>query len=203
MKLLIVDDHAVVREGLAALLAQSGPDTEILQAGGSAEGFRIAAAHADLDAIVLDLTMPGMGGLEAIAEFGRRWPALPVIVLSSSDDSADVRAALAAGALGYVPKSANPGTLLAALRLVLAGEIYVPPLLLAAAPSRAPAAPPLTQRHLDVLRLLAQGLANKRIGSALGISEKTVKAHVTAIFRVLKVANRTQAAAAARRARLV
>jgi two-component system nitrate/nitrite response regulator NarL len=210
MKLLIVDDHAILREGLAAMLRQVGPDTEVLQAGESAEGLRMAEQHADLDAVFLDLEMPGSGGMSAIPEFGKRRPELPVIVLSSSEDPRDVRRALALGALGYIPKSSPPRTLLSALQLVLSGNIYVPPLMLAPA-AAAPrstgvdAARPgasLTERQLEVLRLLGKGLSNKEIGRDLGLSEKTVKAHVTAIFKTLNVVNRTQAASAAREADL-
>lgn len=211
MKLLIVDDHAILREGLAAMLRQAGPDTEVLQAGDGAEGVRMAEAHLDLDAVFLDLEMPGGHGMSAVPEFGRRRPELPVIVLSSSEDPQDVRRALALGALGYVPKSAAPQTLLSALTLVLSGNVYVPPLMLnpasaAAGPAAANGAgsrASLTARQLEVLRLLSDGMSNKEIGRALGLSDKTVKAHVTVIFKTLNVVNRTQAASAARRAALL
>lgn len=210
MKLLIVDDHAILREGLAAMLRQVGPDTVVLQAGDAAEGLRIAEAEADLDAVFLDLEMPVSGGMSAIPEFGRRRPEVPVIVLSSSEDPRDVRHALALGALGYVPKSYPPRTLLSALQLVLSGNIYVPPLMLDAAATAArpsgsgTAAGPraLTERQIEVLRQIGKGLSNKEIGRELGLSEKTVKAHVTAIFKALNVVNRTQAASAARMADL-
>ena len=112
MKLLIVDDHPVVREGLVALLQQGRPDTVVVEAHDSAAGLAMAENHLDLDVVLLDLALPGMGGMSAIAEFGRRRPELPVIILSSSEDPLDVRRALAAGALGYVPKSASRQTLL-------------------------------------------------------------------------------------------
>lgn len=211
MKLLIVDDHPIVREGLAAVLRQAGPDTTVLQAGGGAEGLDLAAANTDLDAVFLDLAMPEMGGLAAIRQFGARRPDLPVIVLSSSEDAEDVRRALASGALGYVPKSAPPRTLLAALQLVLAGDVYVPPLLLGEARAvqagGAGAAAAfhgrLTERQIDVLRLVCRGASNKEIARQLALSDKTVKAHVTAIFRALNVVNRTQAATAAQTAGLL
>ena len=95
MKLLIVDDHAILREGLAAILRQAGPDTVVLQAADGAEGVRMAEEHLDLDAVFLDLQMPGVDGMSAVPEFGRRRPELPVIVLSSSEDPQDVRRALA------------------------------------------------------------------------------------------------------------
>src|SRR6185312_842025 len=119
MKLLIVDDHPVLREGLAALLRQAGPETEVLLASDAADGLALVERHADLDAVVLDLMMPGMDGWRAITEFGRKRPELPVIVLSSSEDPQDARKALALGALGYVPKSASQHVLLSAIRIVL------------------------------------------------------------------------------------
>src|ERR1700761_6439907 len=207
MKLLIVDDHPVLREGLAALLRQAGPDMHPLEASSAAEAFRLADEHADLDIVILDLIMPGMDGLQALAEFGRRRPDLPVVVLSSSEDPQDARRALSSGALGYVPKSASQHTLVAAIRLVMDGELYIPPLIMAAmdddggAAAAAPARPgsvDLTQRQIDVLRLLSEGHSNKAIAIRLDLSEKTVKVHVGAIFRALLVANRTQAANAGR-----
>ena len=211
MKLLIVDDHAIVREGLAAMLRRAGPATDVLQASDGAEGLRIAEEHLDLDAVFLDLQMPGLGGMSAVPEFGRRRPDLPVIVLSSSEDPQDVRRALALGALGYVPKSAPPTTLLSALQLVLTGNIYVPPLMLdAIGLTKRPwmseergRADLLTERQVEVLRQLSAGLSNKEIARELGLSDKTVKAHITSIFKALDVVNRTQAASAARQAKLL
>jgi two-component system nitrate/nitrite response regulator NarL len=145
--------------------------------------------------------MPG-GGMAAIRALAARRPLLPIIVLSSSEAPEDVRQALAAGAVGYLPKSAAAQTMLSALRLVLAGEIYVPPLMLDAGGAR-PGGDGLTQRQIAVLRLLCRGVSNKEIARDLGISEKTAKAHITAIFKALGAVNRLQAAAAARRAGLV
>ena len=209
MKLLIVDDHAIVREGLAAMLRLVAQDVFVLLASDGAEGLQLAAAHPDIDAVLLDLEMPNVDGMSVLPEFGRQRPDLPVIVLSSSEKPQDVRRALSLGALGYVPKSAAPHTLLSALQLVLSGNVYVPPLMLNAgngAPGSRPAAggpASLTARQLDVLRLLSAGESNKGIARALGLSDKTVKAHVTAIFKALDVVNRTQAASAARRAGLL
>ena len=213
MKFLIVDDHPVVREGLAALLRQAGPDVAVLLAENSAQGLSLAETRLDLDAVLLDLAMPGSDGLSAIFEFGKRRPQLPVIILSSSEDPRDVRRALASGALGYIPKSAPPRTILAALQFVLAGNVYVPTLLVnetASASAEASgqgapngAGPSLTARQIDVLRLVCDGQSNKEIARTLGLSDKTVKAHVTAIFKSLNVVNRMQAAAAARHAALI
>jgi DNA-binding NarL/FixJ family response regulator len=209
MKLLIVDDHAVVREGVAAMLGQAAPGSEILRAESAEAGVVLAGAHADLTAIILDFTMPGLAGAAAIQAFGAARPDVPVIVLSASEDPADVQRAIDAGALGYVPKSATPKTIMLALGLVLQGEMYLPPLLLApaaglpaGAEARAPGLARLTERQLEILAMLARGLPNKVIANRLGVSDKTVKAHVTAIFKALDVVNRTQAANAARAAGL-
>jgi len=211
MKLLIVDDHPVLREGLAALLRQAGPDTCIVQAENATMALGLLDLHSDLDVVVLDLMMPGIGGMAAITEFGRKRPDLPVIVLSSSEDPHEARRALALGALGYVPKSAGQHTLISAIELVMKGEIYVPPLILAeGTPRSGPqhssvigSAASLTERQLDVLRRLSAGQPNKVIAYELDLSEKTVKAHITAIFKALNVVNRTQAAAIGREAGII
>ena len=211
MKILIVDDHPVFRDGFAALLQHAGEQTIVHQAGSVSDGLARLAEHDDIDVLVLDLFMPNGGGFAAIAEFGRTRRDLPIIVLSSSEDPKDVRRALAMGALGYVPKSASPHALLSAIKLVMNGDIYVPPLILAEANAGGPGnakgqsdiGDVLTRRQIDVLCLLAQGLPNKTIATKLELSEKTVKAHITAIFRVLNVVNRTQAASAGRAAGLI
>ncbi len=204
LSVLIVDDHPLVRAGLAALLREHGGVGRVLEAADAETGLALARAHSDLDVVLLDLMLPGGDGSpSSIEAFARLRPDLPVIVLSALENPALVRAALAAGALGYILKSADTQTLLAALRFVLDGNVYVSPGMLvdgAAAKSEALA---LSRRQIEVLRLLANGLPNKAIGRELGVSEKTVKAHVSAIFRALEVANRVQAGAAARRLRLI
>jgi DNA-binding NarL/FixJ family response regulator len=208
MKLLIIDDHSIMRAGLAALLEQSNADVRVLQAGDAPSGLIEIEQHPDLDAVFLDLNLPGQDGMSALADIGRRRPDLPVILLSSSEDPHDVRRGLAGGALGYLPKSASPQTLMSALQLVLAGEVYVPQIMLRT-PAQGDGAPTrangyaLTDRQVDVLRLLSRGLSNKEIGRELSIAERTIKAHVTAIFKALGVVNRTQAVEAARRATLI
>lgn len=201
MKLLIVDDHPLFRDGLAALLRQSGPAAAVIQASTTDEALRIADEEI-IDAVFMDLMMPGLSGEGAIREFARRHPDLPVIVLSSSESPHDVRRVLNAGASGYIPKSATAQTVVSALNLVLSGNVYVPPLLIAAtARASGPGAhanqnsiSQLTDRQVDVLRYLRDGLTNKEISANLGIAEKTVKVHIAAIFKTLNVVNRTQAA---------
>ena len=197
MKVLLVDDHAVVREGVAAVLRQAALNSVILQAADTTAAIAVAHEHSDIDIVLLDLMMPGVSGMAALDGFAAAHPAIPVIVLSSSEVPGDVRAVLARGALGYVPKSANPATLLAAVQLVLSGEMYVPPFLANLTTDDVPPADRLaglTDRQMAVLKLVGEGAVNKEIAYRLGISEKTVKAHLTAIFRAIKVTNRAAAA---------
>ena len=210
MKLLVIDDHPIVLDGLAALLTGAGKDMVVLTARDAPSGFKLLEAHPDLDIVLLDLRLPGVSGHAAIAEFGRLRPTLPVIVLSSSEDPADVRKAIALGALGYVTKSASRHALMSAIDLVLNGEIYVPPLMIDSVFADAPKeeagaghAVRLTDRQVEVLAMLAQGLSNKVIAARLHLSEKTVKIHISAIFRALNVINRTQAAAVGRESGLI
>ena len=200
MKALIVDDHAMMREGVATVLRTGFADAVVLQASDGAAALMLAAANADLDIVLLDLVLPGTDGMAVLATFGTTHPGLPVVVLSGSEDVRDVRRALALGALGYVAKSASATTLVAALHLVLGGDIYVPPFVVRAtaepvAPDRRDA---LTERQNQVLAMLAAELSNKQIADRLKLSEKTVKAHVTAILRALDVPNRGAAARIAR-----
>ncbi len=188
------------------MLKQAGPDTIVFQASTVVEALAFIDGKTEVDAIVLDLVMPGVGGFQAITEFGLKRPDLPVIVLSSSEDPRDVQKALALGALGYVPKSASATVLLSAIKLVLNGDRYVPPLILNTHFGNNGwkngqidlGAGRLTERQVEVLNLLSKGQPNKTIATALNLSEKTVKAHITAIFKTLNVVNRTQAAAVGR-----
>lgn len=131
MKFLIIDDHPIVREGVAAVLRQIDGAVEILEAGDGKTGLAQLAAHADFDCVLLDLRMTGMAGMPTLEQMRQEYPAVPLVVVPSSEDPADARRALAAGARGYIPESVGRNTMLAAIRLVLAGEVYVPPLVLA------------------------------------------------------------------------
>ncbi|MDN3277972.1 response regulator transcription factor [Frankia sp. RB7] len=199
MKFLIVDDHSILRAGISVLLKQENPDAVVVEASDGEQALALAEAQPDLDAVLLDLQMPGVGGQSVLEEFGRRFPGLPVVILTSTEDPEEVRKSLSSGALGYVPKSASSTTLIGALKLVLQGDVYVPPLMLNERPREIPTNPPaaslrrLTQRQSDVLRLVQRGISNKLIARELGLSEKTVKVHVTSILKALNVTTRTAA----------
>ena len=200
-KILLADDHALFREGVKQLLARLHPHVLVIEAANGAEVLHAARAQQDFDLVLLDLAMLGVDGFTGLAAFRTHAPSTPVVVLSASEDAADVRAALDGGASGFISKSSSSEVILGALRLVLAGGVYVPPTLLGGHNAVAAKADidALTPRQRDVLALLAQGLSNKTIGGTLGLSEATVKQHVSAILKTLNVANRMQAVIAGRR----
>jgi DNA-binding NarL/FixJ family response regulator len=218
MKILIADDHRLVIEAVKAKLSELEPGIEFVLAMSVDE--LLAGANDELDLALIDLNMPGADGQAHIDEIRRRHPAVPVIVLSGYEDPAIMRSALERGVLGFIPKAYSPEVMLSAVRLVLAGGVYVPPMMLTALPpgivagvapaqngdARAAGASAatlehlrsvLTERQVEVLQLLSQGKPNKLIGRSLGISEGTVKIHLAAIFRALNVRNRTEAVVAA------
>jgi two-component system nitrate/nitrite response regulator NarL len=184
MKILIVDDHPALREGIASSIRRSEPDCIIFQAGDIPHALSLVVQNSDLDIVLLDLVLPGIGGLPAISEFSRARPALPVVVLSSSEDHQIARHALAQGALGYVAKSASTTSLLSAIQLVLNGDLYVPPFVLAQPASgrpsslemeARPARLALTGRQIDVLQRIGAGQSNRTIAAELDLSEKRSK----------------------------
>jgi len=204
MKILLADDHPLVREGVRQVLAQLEPPVEILDAHDYPSLFTRAARHPDLDLALVDLNMPGFAGTQGITQFRSRFPDIPLMVLSASESLHDVRHALEAGALGYIPKAASTAVMLAAVRQVLSGGIYVPLGLSGLHPAgpadfKALQHSGLTVRQLEVARLLAQGCANKTIASMLAMSESTVKVHIAAIFRAFNASNRTEAVLAIQR----
>lgn len=232
MKILVADDHRLIVEAVKAKLSELECGVTFVLALTVDEIF--AGASEDVDLAVVDLNMPGADGHSHIDELRRRYPKLPVIVLSGDDHPAVMRSALDSGVLGFIPKAYSPEIMISAVRLVLAGGVYVPPMMLSALspgvvvggagvartqPSRSGEAGSgdaadsaetatelhtlahlrnvLTERQVEVLRLLSQGKPNKLIGRGLGISEGTVKIHLAAIFRALNVRNRTEAVLAA------
>ncbi len=199
MKTLLADDHPLMREGVRQVLAQLEPSVEIIDAHDYPSLFAQTALHSDLDLALVDLNMPGLVGMQGISQFRQLFPDIPLVVLSASESSHDIRSVLEAGALGYIPKAASTEVMLDALRRVLAGDLYVPQCVQETADrSRPPLLPDtvldeLTGRQREVARLLGHGFTNKAIGSMLGMTENTVKVHVAAIFRALGVTNRTEA----------
>jgi two-component system, NarL family, nitrate/nitrite response regulator NarL len=206
MKFIIIDDHSIMRDGLTALLQQTSTTVQVFSARNADEALKLLDQSNDFDLVILDLFIPGTDGFQAISAFGRSHPELPVIVLSSSEDPRDARKALANGALGYVPKSAGQLVLLSAIKLVMNGDLYIPPFILdeksrsTENTTRTEPQPKLTPRQIEVLLLLCEGHSNKAIATKLRLSEKTVKVHVSLIFRTLNVANRVQASKVAKEA---
>ena len=208
MKILVVDDHVLIREALRGVLKELKEDAAIVEAPGSRQAMQRIAENPDLELILLDLNLPDSSGFDVLAELRERHPAISVVMLSASNDRDDIARALDLGALGFIPKSAPREVMLGAFKLIFAGGIYVPPEILdrsRAAPKasarseRPPTAADLglTERQMDVLVLMMQGKSNKAICRVLDLAEPTVKNHVTAILKALKATNRTQAVIAA------
>ena len=213
MKILVVDDHVLIREALRGVLRElKGEATVIIEAPDSRQAMRQIEQNRDVELILLDLGLPDRDGFEMLGELGVRYPTISVVVLSAYHDRDRVMKALDLGALGFIPKSAQREVMLGALNLIFAGGIYIPPEILgrhepAARPGQAAPAPPnervmgsdlgLTERQIEVLALMMQGKSNKAICRALALAEPTVKIHVSAILKALKVANRTEAVIAA------
>jgi len=204
LKVLVVDDHPLIREALRQVLRALDENIELVEAAGAPEAAAAAEAHGDLDLILLDLALPGADGFEVLRELRERHPSFPIVVLSATEQAEVVMRALDAGAMGFIPKTSSNELLLGALRLVLSGGVYLPAEVLRRSPApvlrSAPAAAGtdcrdlgLTQRQAQVLALVIQGKPNKIICRELDLAEGTVKIHVTAILKALGVANRTQA----------
>ena len=211
MKALLVDDHALIRDALRAVLVELKPDVLVEEASNGESALRLAQEHPDLDLVLLDLNLPDGDGLAVLNTLRRRRSNAAVVILSAFNDREHVVTALRAGASGFIPKSAKREVMLSALNLVFSGGIYIPPEVLPLdinahespalpAQPRAPALPVdlgLTERQLEVLALMMQGKSNKAICRALDLAEPTVKSYVTSILRALKATNRTEAVIAA------
>jgi len=198
IRLLIVDDHPVVRDGLVAILHQGEPDLEVV--GEAGDGLAAVEAWRTLrpTVTIMDLQLPGLPGVEAIAAIRREDPDARILVLTTFDGDAEIQRALEAGARGYLLKNMRRAVLIEAVRAVAAGERYLPPAT-AARLVEAMESERLTARELDVLRLLARGHRNREIADALGVAEPTVKIHVNNLLRKLRVKDRTEAAMVALR----
>jgi DNA-binding NarL/FixJ family response regulator len=209
MKILVVDDHALIREALRGVLRKIERRALILEAADGHAAIEAIERQDDIGLVLLDLNLPDRDGLTLLIELRQRFPAIGVVVLSALQDHANIKRALDLGALGYIPKSAPRDVMLSALRLVFAGGVYIPrealtraetppaPLPRQDRPIVTPTEVGLSERQLEVLALLMQGKSNKIICRTLNLMEPTVKHHVAAILRALKVSNRTQAVVAA------
>jgi DNA-binding NarL/FixJ family response regulator len=196
MKILLADDHPLFREALRAVIERVCPGASFSEASGYADVMSLTREDETFDLVFVDLMMPGGDDFSELARLRRRIPLTPTIVVSSRDDSPTVRRAMACGVAAYIPKSLSQAEMEAAIRRVLAGDIYVP------AETREPHERPaaagdendeLTPRQFAVLEQLARGSSNRQISHYLGIEEITVKAHISAILRKLGVKNRVQA----------
>ncbi|MBV8167447.1 MAG: response regulator transcription factor [Alphaproteobacteria bacterium] len=199
-RILIADDHPMMRAALAQALGQALPDRHLVEA--ASLDAAIAAIRADpaLDLILLDLNMPGMNGFSGLLLLRAEFPAVPVVIVSASEDAATVSRALDCGASGFIPKSAPSERFAEAIQAVLAGDLWFPTDLETVADDDIAARlASLTPQQLKVLLMLTEGRLNKQIAHEMQVTEATVKAHVTMILRKLGVASRTQAVIAARR----
>ena len=202
MRILHADDHPMFREGLRFFLKLLDPQVVILEASNFQAALDKLALEAPVDLLLLDLQMPGMGELEGFFTIRRRHPTLPVVIISGVNDSRIIRTLLDAGARGYIPKFATSEVLMEGLRKVLHGEVYAPDGLFMPASQAAGTTgedDALTSRQLQILPLLADGMPNKQIADALGVTEGTIKQHLKELFRRLNARNRTQAVQEARR----
>jgi DNA-binding NarL/FixJ family response regulator len=213
VKILVVDDHELIREGLRPVLlelAEGANAVQVLEAHDYSRALEIADAHPDLDLALLDFNLPNVAGFAALVDIQERYPGLPVVMMSGDDDPGVVREALERGALGFIPKTSSRAVILNALRLVLSGGTYVPREIMGAARSATAGAAStrgersagtavlgLTPRQSEVLELLLAGKSNKVICRELGMAEGTVKNHVAVILKALDATNRVEAVVAA------
>ena len=214
MKILVVDDHPLVRDAIASLLARLDAAVTVLQACDCAGALELVRANYDIDLVVLDLHLPGTRGFDALDLLRVEQPAMPIVILSMAHDRATVLQAIKHGAMGFIPKLAAKDVILNAARLVLSGSVYLPPEAIADGDGRladsidrshlqqgprSQSELALTRRQGQVLALVMEGKSNKEICRVLGLAERTVKVHLTAVLNALAVSTRTQAVIAANR----
>lgn len=196
MRVLLADDHNLVRDALKSYVERLEPSAQILTTESLDGALAVAARTEDLDLIILDLRMPGMNGLSGLKQMRALRPAVPVVIMSGAAGQEDVRGALELGAKGFLPKTLTGPALVSAIKLILAGERFVPFDALEGAdePALRNEVAPLTQREREVLGYLEKGWSNKEIARALDLQEVTIKLHIRGICRKLGAKNRTQAA---------
>jgi DNA-binding NarL/FixJ family response regulator len=210
LKLLVVEDHALVREGLVRLLGQIEDGATVFESANFESALTVLDNEGEFDLLLLDLALPGIDGFAGLDILRRRYPAMPVAVVSAYDDTPTITRVMNLGASGFIPKAYSGEALLCAVRDVLAGSIYRPTGQQCARLDDATPVPPnkvsvrpdevgLTDRQAQVLALMVRGLSNRDIADQLELSEGTVKIHVTAVFKALGVTSRTQALVAVAR----
>ena len=212
IKVLLVDDHALFRDGMRYVLQQLADEVEIIDTGNFTEALQLVNANPNIDLALLDLNMPDSDGVPSLQLFHQRFPDIPLVVVSGSDQRDDIENVMNLGAMGFISKMSPSKVMLSALRMVLDGGVYVPPQLLHQAVSkmemglsmtdkRSQRASKygLTPRQLEVLQFIGAGLSNKDIAKKLDLAEGTVKIHVAAIYQALHVSSRVDAVATAQR----
>ncbi|MCC6470511.1 MAG: response regulator transcription factor [Alphaproteobacteria bacterium] len=201
MRVILADDHDLVRESLKAYIERLAPDIAIAAGRDMQEALALIEQNPPADVIVLDLNMPGMNGLEGLRRACAMRPQTPVVIMSGNNDPSVVRQTLSQGAKGFFPKTMNGRVLVNALRLVVAGETFIPSALLGdggeGGSRDSGNGPAFTRREHEVLGHLLRGRSNKEIALSLGIEEVTIKLHVRGVCRKLGARNRTEAVAIA------
>jgi DNA-binding NarL/FixJ family response regulator len=205
MKILIVDDHALIREALHTVIKELKRETIILEASNSRQAMHIVEEHPDLSLILLDLNLPDRDGFSVLGELRERYATIAIIILSASNDQDKVKRAFSLGALGFIPKTTERDVMLRAIQLVLSGGIYIPLEILDAEETTSPRLTNklatrkclnglgLTDRQIEVLALLMEGKNNKAIAKTLNMAVPTVKNHITVVLKALNVTSRTEA----------
>ena len=203
MKILVVDDHALFRQGVAMILRELYPDSSIIEAANAAEAMDAGSRHQDIRLVLCDLRSEEDAEFKALERLVKKLPKAAIAVISGSDNPADISMSYKVGAKGYIVKSSSSDTLRHALPLILSGETFIPSSAIAMLTSARKverkrgatptAGPKLTPRQHEILLLMAQGMQNKDIASELGMLEGTVKVHVKSILQKLGVNNRTHA----------
>ena len=203
---LLIDDHPLFMEGLTLALSRYIPAENLLTCSDSEQALNLLIKHPEIDLVLLDLNLPGQGGLSLLQEIRKRRLPVPVVILSASEDSADVHAAIVAGASGFINKASGSASIMENVVKVLNGDICTPAFYHRVDHNAVQAnlhELNITPRQLEVLKLLAAGMPNKRICTTLGLTEHTVKSHLKALFTVLEVHNRTECVTVANRLGLV
>ncbi|OKO77660.1 LuxR family transcriptional regulator [Bradyrhizobium sp. NAS96.2] len=201
MKVLIVDDHALIREALHSLLKELKREAVILEASNSRQAMHLLEEHADISLILLDISLPDRDGFSVLREVRERDATIAIIIISSSDDQDTVKRAFKLGALGFIPKTTKREVMLNAMKLVFSGGLYIPSEILEECPrpTNKPATRGslknlgLTDRQIEVLALLMKGKSNKVIAKTLNMAVPTVKNHITVVLKALSVTTRTEA----------